>query len=210
MDGGELPGLPTAGPQANGDHISTGGMGSPRGPIIGGNGIPAPTGGTAGGAGGGAGGSPAPTPAITQPSATDALNNFANSAGMQFQLQQGANALNNMYAAHGALQSGAAMKAIQGFGQQTALNNYFMPYMGLLGQQQGVGAGAASSIAGVGQNFGNTAANINSSMGNSIQGGADAAANAALLRGQNSANMWGSIGSALGSLGSSFFPHGGY
>jgi hypothetical protein len=153
---------------------------------------------------------PATTPAMTPQTATSALNNFANSAGMQFQLQQGTNALNNMYAAHGLLQSGEAMKGIQGFGQQTALNNYFMPYLGLLGGQQAVGAGAGSSIAGVGQNFGNTAAAINGQMGNAIQGGADAAANAALIRGQNNANMIGSIGSALGSFGSSFFPHGGY
>jgi hypothetical protein len=75
--------------------------------------------------------------------------------------QQGTNALNNMYAGTGMLQSGAAMKGIQNYGQQTALNNYFMPYMGLLGGQQAVGAGAASSVAGVGANFGNTAANIN-------------------------------------------------
>jgi hypothetical protein len=149
------------------------------------------------------------TPAMTPQTATSALNNFANSAGMQFQLQQGTNALNNMYAAHGLLQSGEAMKGIQGYGQQTALNNYFMPYMGLLGGQQAVGAGAGSSIAGVGQNFGNTAAAINGQMGNAIQGGADAAANAALIRGQNSANMIGSIGSSLGGFASSFFPSGG-
>jgi hypothetical protein len=167
----------------------------------------------------GAQGAPAPAPtaatptaqapAVTAPSATQAFDNFANSAGMQFQLQQGANALNNLYAARGMVQSGAAMKGIQNYGQQTALNNYFLPYMGLLGNQQAVGAGAASSIAGVGANFGNTAAGINSNMGNSIQGGADAASNAALLRGQANANMWNSVGGALGTLaGSSFGPGG--
>ena len=147
--------------------------------------------------------------AITPITAQQALDNFANSAGMQFQLQQGENAINNGYAARGQLQSGAALKALQDYGQQTALNNYFMPYMGLLGGQQSVGAGAASSVAGVGQNFGNTAAAINGQMGNAIQGGADAAANAALLRGQANANLYGSIGSALGGLASSFFPTGG-
>jgi hypothetical protein len=145
-----------------------------------------------------------------------ALNNFANSAGMQFQLQQGTNALNNMYAAHGQLQSGAAMKAIQGYGQNTALQNYFMPYMGLLGGQQAVGAQAGSAVAGVGSSFGNTAANINSNFGNAATGinagmggaigaGADAAANAALARGGVAGQLGSSIGGALGSLGSSFF-----
>jgi hypothetical protein len=125
---------------------------------------------------------------------------------MQFQLQQGTNALNNLYAGRGMLQSGAAMKGIQNYGQQTALNNYFMPYMGLLGGQQAVGAGAASSVAGVGANFGNTAANINSQMGNAINSGAQNIGNLQLANGQNQSNMWGSIGGALGGLASSFVP----
>jgi hypothetical protein len=163
------------------------------------------------------------TPAVVNPTTTPnalspqttALNNFANSAGMQFQLQQGANEIQNMYADHGALQSGAAMKALQDYGQKTALQNYFMPYMGLLGGQQAVGAQAGSAVAGVGSSFGNTAANINSNLGNAssgiygnmggaIQSGADAASNAALIRGANNANIWSGVGSALGNLGSSF------
>jgi hypothetical protein len=84
---------------------------------------------------------------------------------MQFQLDQGADMINNRYAALGALQSGAAMKALQNYGQQTALNNYFMPYMGMLGGLSAQGAQAGSAIAGVGSNFGNTAANINGQMG---------------------------------------------
>jgi hypothetical protein len=79
-----------------------------------------------------------------------------------------------------------------------------MPYMGLLSGQQNVGAQAGSAVAGVGSSFGNTAANINAGMGNAIGNGADALSNAALLRGQNSANMWGSVGNALGGLASSF------
>jgi hypothetical protein len=143
-------------------------------------------------------------PSQTTGSAQSALNNFANSAGMQFQLQQGTNALNNLYAARGMIQSGAAMKGISNYAQDTALNRYFMPYMGLLSGQQNVGAQAGSAVAGVGSGFGNTAANINAGMGNAIGNGADALSNAALLRGQNSANMWGSVGNALGGLASSF------
>jgi hypothetical protein len=147
---------------------------------------------------------PTGTPANNALSPQDAFKNFTDSAGMQFQLEQGANALNNLYAAHGALQSGAAMKALQGFGQQTALNNYFLPYLGLLGNQQSIGAGAASSIAGVGQNFGNTAASIAANQGAAIGNGADAVANAGLVRGANNANIYGGLGSALGNIGSSF------
>ncbi len=147
---------------------------------------------------------PSGTPSAAAPAT--AMENFANSAGMQFQLDQGADMINNRYAGLGTLQSGAAMKALQDYGQNTALNNYFMPYMGLLGGQQSVGAGAASSIAGVGANFGNTAANINAGMGANIQSGANSASNSALLNGQANANMWGSIGGALGTAASSFVP----
>lgn len=147
-------------------------------------------------------------PGTTPQNAMGAFNNFANSAGMQFQLQQGANMLNNKYAGAGQLQSGAAMKAMQGYGQQTALNNYFMPYMSMLNGQQAMGAQAGAAIGGVGSNFGNTAANIYGGMQNAIGNGADATSNAALLRGQANAQLGTSIGSALGGLASSFFPKG--
>jgi hypothetical protein len=139
----------------------------------------------------------------------DAFNTFAHSAGMDFQLKQGENAINNGYAARGQIQSGAAMKALQNYGQNTALNNYFLPYMGLLQGQQATGAQSGAAIAGVGSNFGNTVSNIYGQQGNAIQNGADATSNAALLRGQANANMWNSIGGALAGFASSFFPTGG-
>jgi hypothetical protein len=133
-----------------------------------------------------------------------AFNNFANSAGMQFQLQQGTNALNNMYAGRGSLLSGAAMKGIQNYGQHTALNNYFLPYMGLLQGQQATGAQSGAAIAGVGSNFGNTVSSIYGGQANAIQSGADAASNAALLKGQANAGLYNTLGSSLGNLASSF------
>jgi hypothetical protein len=143
---------------------------------------------------------------VTPITAQNAFNNFANSAGMQFQLQQGSNALNNLYAGHGSLQSGAAAKALQNYGQQTALNNYFLPYLNLLGGQQAVGAQSGSAIAGVGSNFGNTVSNIYGQQSNAIQNAADAASNAALLRGQANSNLYSGIASGLGGLASSFVP----
>lgn len=188
-------GLPAIGPNALGANDSAGmhggHPGNPSTPAVAGTG-------GGGGSPPSAGGTPATTPEVTPISATDALNNFANSAGMQFQLKQGADALNNLYAGAGQLQSGAAMKAMQGYGQQTALNNYFMPYMGLLGQQQAVGAGSASSIAGVGSNFGNTVANINSSMGNAAANNANALGNIYMAKGANQANMFSNLGSSFG------------
>jgi hypothetical protein len=147
-------------------------------------------------------------PAVTPLSAQDAFNNFANSAGMQFQLDQGEKAINGGYAARGQLQSGAAMKALQGFGQHTALNNYFLPYLGLLGGQQATGAQAGSAVAGVGSNFSNTTAGIAGNMGNAIQSGADGASNAALVHSANMANIYNSLGSSLGNIAGSVFAPG--
>jgi hypothetical protein len=151
---------------------------------------------------------PGAAPAAGQTAAQasqDAFNQFAHSAGMDFQLQQGENAINNGYAARGQIQSGAAMKALQNYGQSTALNNYFLPYMGLLQGQQATGAQSGAAIAGVGSNFGNTVSNIYGQQSNAIGNGADALSNAALLRGQANANFGNTVGSALGTFGSSFF-----
>jgi hypothetical protein len=206
--GGEPMALPTAGPQANGDHIATGGMGALNvfadhpvsvagiGPV-GAAAMPSPTAQPA------SGGAPAPSGA---PSAYNAFQNFADSAGMQFQQDQAAKAINNLYAAHGNVGSGAAMKAISDRAGQIALQNYFMPYVGLLGDQQGAGLSAGSAVAGVGSNFGRTAADINTQMGNAYQNNANSAASAAAVRGLAGANLGSSIGSSLGTLASSFFP----
>jgi hypothetical protein len=148
-----------------------------------------------------------------------ALYDFAHSAGMDFILKQGENAIQQNYAARGALDSGAAMKALRDYGQNTAQANYFMPYMGLLGGQQATGAGAASSIAGVGSSFGNTAAGINSnlasgitginnSMGGALQNGADNAAAAAAARGMAGANLGNGIATGLGQIAGSMIPYG--
>jgi hypothetical protein len=148
---------------------------------------------------------PAATGQTAQQAASAAFNQFAHSAGIDFQLQQGTNALQNSAAARGMLQSGATLKALQNYGQNTALNNYFMPYLGLLQGQQATGAQSGAAIAGVGSNFGNTVSNIYGQQAGAIQNGADAASNAALLRGQANAGLGNTIGSALGGLASSFF-----
>lgn len=152
------------------------------------------------------GGTPTPAPAHPMTPQEQAFNTFANSAGMQFALQQMENAVNNGYAARGTLQSGAAEKALQDRAAQIGIQDYFMPYMNLLGGQQSVGAQAGSSVAGVGSNFANTAADINAGMGSTIANGAAGDANAALARGLAGANLGSAIGSGLGTLASSFVP----
>ena len=81
-----------------------------------------------------------------------AFDNFRNSTGYQFRLGEGLDAVNSGYAGAGVLQSGAAMRGITEYGQNFA-SNEFGNYMNALANQQAVGAGAASSGAGVSQNF---------------------------------------------------------
>lgn len=121
---------------------------------------------------------------------------FRNSTNYQFRLGEGYNALNSGWAGAGALQSGAAAKDAIRYGQNFA-SNELNNYLGLLQGQQALGAGAASSLAGVGNDFlGSVTANN--------RAGADAASNAALLRGQANQQLYGNIANALGGFASSF------
>lgn len=90
----------------------------------------------------------------------NAFDIFRNSTGYQFRLGEGLDAVNSGYAGAGTLQSGAAMKAINDYAQNMA-SNEFGNYLGALQSQQAVGAGGASSLAGVGQNFAGTVIGAN-------------------------------------------------
>lgn len=89
-----------------------------------------------------------------------AFDNYRNSTGYQFRLNEGMNALNSGYAGAGVIRSGAAMKAATQYGQNLA-SGEFNNYLGALGNQQGVGLSAASAQAGVGQNYANNLTAIN-------------------------------------------------
>jgi hypothetical protein len=83
------------------------------------------------------------------PAQTDALNNFANSGGMQFLRDQGNNQIDSNQAAKGLLQSGDTLKELDKYGQglgSTYLNS-FMQHLGTLGQL-GLGSGALVADAG--------------------------------------------------------------
>lgn len=128
------------------------------------------------------------------PAAFDA---FRNSTNYQFRLGEGMKAANQGYAARGMLQSGAAMKGLNDYGQNMA-SNELGNYMNILGQQQQVGLSGANALAGVGTNMvGQVTANNNAA--------GTAAANAQLMAGQAQNQMYGGIGSAIGNfLGSSY------
>ena len=90
-----------------------------------------------------------------QDAANAAFDTFRNSTGYQFRLGEGLDAVTSAYAGIGGFQSGAAMRDITEYGQNFG-SNEFGNYMNALGAQQAVGAGSASSLAGVGQNFAGT------------------------------------------------------
>lgn len=123
------------------------------------------------------------------------FSNFLKGSDYAFQQATGNNALNSGYAGGGVLQSGAAMKELENY-RQNLQSGYRGQYLNALGNQQGLGLGAASAQAGVGQNYTNTITANN-------QNAADALSNAALIRGQNNpfATLLGGVGGLLGGLG---------
>lgn len=121
----------------------------------------------------------------------NAFDNYRKSTGYQFRLNQGLDAVNSGYAGAGTLKSGAAMKAINDYGQNMA-SQEFANYLGALGNQQAIGSNAASAQAGVSQNLGNSLAQI------AMQRG-DNNANAALAQGGSG------FGNALSLLGGGLF-----
>jgi len=101
-----------------------------------------------------------PTAQTAQQAAEGAFDTFRNSTGFQFRLGEGLDAVGSTYAGIGGFQSGAALRGITDYGQNFA-SNEFGNFVNALGSQQAVGASAASSLAGVGQNFEGTVIDSN-------------------------------------------------
>jgi hypothetical protein len=105
------------------------------------------------------------------------FDNFRNSAGYQFRLGEGMDQLNSGWAGAGVLQSGAAMRGAQEYGQDFA-SNELARYMGALDNQQRLGLSANLGQAGLGQSYVGTVTANNNDASRDM-------ANAALIRGQN-------------------------
>ncbi|CAB5222559.1 hypothetical protein UFOVP368_16 [uncultured Caudovirales phage] len=128
------------------------------------------------------------TPQSAQDAANAGFDIFKNSTGYKFRLGEGLDAVGSAYAGIGGLQSGAAMRGINEYGQNFA-SNEFGNYLNALGGQQAVGAGAGSALAGVGQNFAGTViGNNNNNAQNQMQ--------AQLGRQNGFANALGTLGGA--------------
>ena len=87
------------------------------------------------------------------PQATDqAFNNYLNSTGYQFALNQGLNGVAQTKAAQGLLGSGSLVKALDAYGTGLA-QQYGQQYVGNLQNLTNTGEGAANALAGFGQNY---------------------------------------------------------
>jgi hypothetical protein len=78
------------------------------------------------------------------------FNNYKNSSGYNFALQQGENAITGSAAAKGLLNSGSTLKALSNYGQNTA-NNFLQQYIQNQSGLAGLGIQANNSINGAGQ-----------------------------------------------------------
>jgi hypothetical protein len=147
------------------------------------------------------------------------FEDYRESTGYDFRLNEGLDALSHGAAARGAYQSGAADKALVRFGQDFGSNEYQKwranvgeygqyadqfanqerayvndrndNYTGLVANQQGLGLSAAAAQAGVGNTYVNNVSANNNSAGT-------AAANALLMKGAAQQNMYAGAANALG------------
>lgn len=122
-----------------------------------------------------------------------AFQNWRDSTGYQFNLNEGLGAVNSNAYASGMGNSGATLKALQDRGTQVA-NGYFNQYLGNLQNVQGVGSNAKAALTGAGNTYSTQVTNANNNQGT-------AAANNALAQGQ----IIGNTIKDLASLGASQF-----
>lgn len=118
-----------------------------------------------------------------------AFDNFLNSTGFQFQLNEGINAINSNAAARGKLNSGATLEATQRLGNDLARQN-FSNFIGQLGGLSGQGAAASGQLASI-------ATGTAAGQAGAVQSGGNAAA-ASRSNGVNAA--LGGFGNAFGAL----------
>lgn len=133
--------------------------------------------------------------------------------GYQTQLQTGLDAARSTAAASGMSRSGAAMKGLSDYAQNT-FGNYWDKWLGGIGTLAGYGQNAANQITATGQQTANNSGNITMQNGQNQAAGTMGAANAWAeglggAAGALSAYPWGSTGSTAAvphSTGSYAFP----
>ena len=121
----------------------------------------------------------------------------------QFRLQQGQNAIQSSAAAQGGLLSGATLKALQNYGQESASQEYSNAYNRFNADQTNR-YNRLSNLVGIGQNaaaqVGNAGAQTAQAVANNTMAGANSIAAGQVA----SANNWANTANNLGSMATSY------
>lgn len=130
-----------------------------------------------------------------------------NDPSYQFRLQQGQDAIQSSAAARGGLLSGATLKALQGYGQDMASQEYQNAYNRFNADQTNQ-YNRLSNLVGVGQNAaaqqGNAGAQTAQAVANNTMAGANAQAAGQIAAGNRTANNFGAL-LGVGNMVSGFF-----
>ena len=130
-----------------------------------------------------------------------------NDPSYQFRLQQGQDAIQSGAAARGGLLSGATLKALQGYGQDMASQEYQNAYNRFNADQTNQ-YNRLSNLVGVGQNAaaqqGNAGAQTAQAVANNTMAGANAQAAGQIAAGNRTANNFGAL-LGVGNMVSGFF-----
>lgn len=138
------------------------------------------------------------TTALGSLASGDFMKNWQQDPGYQFRMDQGLKGIQGSAAARGLNQSGATLKALNDYAQNTASQEYGNVYNREAGRLTGLaslGSNAMGTMQNAAGNYGNSLANIITGAGN-----ASAASQMAMAQGQqNQQNAWMGLGGmALG------------
>ena len=126
-----------------------------------------------------------------------------NDPSYQFRLQQGQDAIQSSAAAKGGLLSGATLKALQDFGQQSASQEYGNAYARFNADQTNR-YNRLSTLAGMGQNAAVQTGNAGLQTGQAVANNTMAGANSIAAGQVANANNWANTANNIGSLATSY------
>jgi len=126
----------------------------------------------------------------------EAIDGINNSAAMQTYLQQGENAILQNASATGGLRGGNTQSALSQFRPQL-LNQLITQQYSNLGGLASMGQNAAAGVGNAGMQSANN-------IGNLLQQAGAAQAGNYMAQGQASANMWGNVAGAIGTIGGAY------
>lgn len=121
----------------------------------------------------------------------------------QFRLQQGQNAIQSSAAAQGGLLSGATLKALQNYGQESASQEYGNAYNRFNADQTNR-YNRLSNLVGIGQNAAAQVGNAGAQTAQAVANNTMAGANSIAAGQVGSANAWSNTANDLGSMAAAY------